>query len=247
MVLSRIRSIIRKSTLEIIPNVYQLTNRGANVILIAEDELTLIDTGLPGSSARIIEFIGSLGRSVEEIGLIIVTHNHFDHAGGLTELRRFTKAKLAAHKLDISDTEGHLPYPGVIRRLLRRLLRISLFSTLRSVLLLNPGEVDIQLEGGEVLKPLGGLEVVHTPGHTPGSISLYSPKDKLLIVGDALNKHRKTLRLPPKMASTDLTKAIDSVRRMAQLDFDILCFGHGWPLTGDVGTKMQDLIERTKD
>ena len=56
-----------------------------------------------------------------------------------------------------------------------------------------------------------------------------------------------TDRLPPKMASTDLTQAIDSVKRMAQLDFDILCFGHGKPLTKDVHAKMQDLIEKAKD
>lgn len=229
--------------MEIVPHVYQLSIGAANIILIAEEELTLIDTGLPGSSARIIDSIHRLGRSVEEISLIILTHNHFDHAGGLADLRKLTKAKVAAHKADINDTEGQLPYPGLIRRL----LRIPPFSALRSVFLLNPSEVDIQLAGGEVLKPLGGLEVVHTPGHTPGSISLFSPQNKLLIVGDALNGRRGTLRLPPKMASTDLTQAIGSVKRIARLDVDVLCFGHGRPLTGDVHAKMQELIGKIKD
>ena len=247
MVLSRVRGMLQKGILEIIPNVYQLNIRATNIILIAEEELTLIDTGLPGSSGKIIDFIRSLGRSVEEIGLIIITHSHFDHLGGLAELRRLTKAKIAAHKADIGDTEGHLLYPGVIRRLLRRLLRIPLFSTLRSALLLKPSDVDIQLAGGEVLKPLGGLEVIHTPGHTPGSISHFSPQNKLLIVGDALNKRRNILRLPPKMASSDLRQAVDSIKRMARLDFDILCLGHGRPLSGDVNTRMQDLIDRIKD
>jgi len=247
MVLSRVRGMLQKSILEIIPNVYQLNIRATNIILIAEEELTLIDTGLPGSSGKIIDSIRSLGRSVEEIGLIIITHSHFDHLGGLAELRRLSKAKIAAHKADIGDTEGHLLYPGVIRRLLRRLLRIPLFSTLRSALLLSPSDVDIQLVGGEVLEALGGLEVIHTPGHTPGSISLFSPQNKLLIVGDALNKRRNILRLPPKMASSDLRQAVDSVKRMARLDFDILCLGHGRPLSGDVGTRMRNLIDRIKD
>jgi len=241
--LSRKYSTILKSVLEVAPQVYQLTIGGVNVILIAEEELTLVDTGLPGSSARIIDFIHSLGRSAEEVSLIILTHNHFDHAGALADLRKLTRAKVAAHKADINDTEGQLPYPGLIRRL----LRVPPFSTLRSVFLLNPSEVDIQLEGGEILKPLGGLEVVHTPGHTPGSISLFSPQNKLLIVGDALNKRRGTLRLPPKMASTDLTQAMDSVKGIARLDFDVLCFGHGRPLTGDAHAKMQELIGKIKD
>ena len=69
-------------TLEIIPNVYQLTTGAANVVVIVEEELTIIDTGLRGSSAKITSFVQHLGRSVEEIGLIIITHNHFDHMGG---------------------------------------------------------------------------------------------------------------------------------------------------------------------
>lgn len=239
-VLSRIRAVTSVDALKVIPNVYQLTVKGVNIILIAEEELTLIDTGLRGSSAQIVDFIRSLGRSVEEVSLIIITHNHLDHAGGLAELRRLTKARVAAHKADVSDTENQLPYP----RTVQRLLRVRPFSALRSVFSIQPSEVDIQLEGGELLKPLGGLRVIHTPGHTPGSISLFSPQNKLLIVGDALNKGGKIPRLPPKMVSTDLTQARDSVKRLARLDFDILCFGHGKPLTEDVHIKIQKLIEK---
>jgi len=212
-------------------------------MLITEEELTLIDTGLPGSSAQIIDFIHSLGRSVEEISLIIITHNHPDHKGGLAELKQLTPAKVAIHKADISDIENQPSHTGARRRL----PLIPLSSALHSVFSVKFSDVDIQLGGGEVFKPLGGLEVIHTPGHTPGSISLFSPQNKLLIVGDALRKRRKALQLPPKMASTDLTQAMDSVRRMARLDFDILCLGHGLPLSNDVHAKMQDLIERNKD
>ncbi len=242
MTLSRRLRITLTHTLEIIPHVYQLVIRGVNIILIAEEELTLIDTGFRGSSTQITSFIRSLGRSAEEVSLIIITHNHFDHVGGLAELKKLTKAKVAAHRADMGDTEGQAPYPGVTRRL----LRLPPFSALRSVFLLQPSEVDIQLAGGEVFKPLGGLKVVHTPGHTPGSVSLFSPQNKLLIVGDALNKGHQTLHLPPRMVSADLTQAIDSIKGIAQLDFDILCFGHGRPLTEDVRSKMQDLVEKNK-
>lgn len=238
--LSRKHRILPKNALEIIPDVYQLSIKRANVILIAEKELTLIDTGFPGSSARITDFIHRLGRSVAEISLIIITHNHFDHAGGLAELRRITSARVAVHQADIADTEEPTASPGVVRRL----LRTPALATLRSVFSVQTGDDDIQLVGDELLKPLGGLRVVHTPGHTLGSISLFSPSNKLLIVSDALNKRHW---LPPKLASVDLTQAMDSIKKMARLDFDILCFGHGRPSTGDIRVRMQRFLEKIED
>ncbi|MFC1941090.1 MBL fold metallo-hydrolase [Chloroflexota bacterium] len=105
-VLSQKYGTILKGVLEVIPKVYQLTIGGVNMILIAEEELTLIDTGFRGSSAHLIDLIHRVGRSVEEIGLIILTHNHYDHAGGLTDLNKLIKAKVAAHKADIADVEN---------------------------------------------------------------------------------------------------------------------------------------------
>ena len=232
----------RVRTLEIVPNVYQLSIRAGNIILIVEEELTLIDAGLRGSSGKIIDFIHQLGRSAEEIGLIIFTHNHIDHIGGLAELRKLTEARVAIHKAGIIGPDGAAPYPGGIGRL----LRIPFLSSLRGRFMLSPDDVDIQLEGGEVLEPLDGLQVVHTPGHTPGSISLYSAKHKFLIVGDALVKSRNAPHLPHKMVSTDSAEAVDSARKMSLLDFGILCFGHGRPLVEDAHAKLVELVERTK-
>ncbi len=226
--------------MEIIPHVYQITLRAINIILIAEAELTLIDTGFLGSARRIVSFIRRLGRSPEEISLIIITHNHLDHAGGLAELKQFTPAKVALHKADISDDESRLPPPTIAGKL----LRIPPLSRLKPLIYIQPNQVDIQVEGGEVFSPLGGLEVIHTPGHTPGSISLFSHKKRLLVVGDALNKLYRNIQLPPKMVSTDLAQAVDSVKRIARLDFDILCFGHGKPITKDASARVQQLIRK---
>ena len=224
--------------MEIIPHVYQITLKATNILLIAEAELTLIDTGLRGSARHIVNFIRRLGRSPEEISLIIITHNHLDHAGGLAGLKQFTPAKVVLHKADISEGEGRLPLPP----LGEKLLRIPPFPRLKPLIYVQPDQVDIPVEGGEVFSPLGGLEVIHTPGHTPGSISLFSPQKKLLMVGDALNRFYRNIRLPPKMVSTDLPQAIDSVKRIAQLDFDILCFGHGKPITTDASARVKQLI-----
>ncbi len=221
------------------PDVYQLNIGATNIILIVEEQLTLIDTGLPGSVNKIKKFIDSLGRSLEEISLIIITHNHIDHAGGLADLKKLTDTRVAAHKDDLNDTENQAAYPGFIRRL----LRIPSVANLHSNFVLQPADVDIHLEGGEVLKPLGGLEVIHTPGHTIGSISLYSPKHKLLVVGDAMTRKGKNPWLPHKSVSSDFQKAIESIDKLADLDISALCVGHKQPLTGSVNIKMQRLIK----
>ena len=225
---------------EIISQVYQMTIRGANIVLLAEEELTLIDTGFRGSSSKIASFIHSLGRSAEEISLIIITHNHLDHAGGLSELREFSTARVAAHKADLVAPDSLVPYP----RISRRLLRIPPFSILRPLSYAKWDDVDIPLEGGEVLRPLGGLRVIHTPGHTPGSICLFSPEKRLIFTGDAINNRHKDLRLPPKSVSTDLAQALNSIKQIARLDFDILCSGHGKPLTVDASVRVRELVKK---
>ncbi|UCB42359.1 MAG: MBL fold metallo-hydrolase [Dehalococcoidales bacterium] len=226
---------------EIIPGVYQLTSGGTNLFVIAEEELTLIDTGLPGSSTGIAAFVRRIGRSVDEISSIIITHNHIDHIGAVPELCRFNDIEIIAHKADLAGFDTAPSYPHGVRRL----LKIPFLHRVRRRFVLGADEVDIQLEGGEALRLLGGLRVVPTPGHTPGSICLYAPGQKLMFVGDALQRRRKKLRLPAKMVSTDLVAAVDSVKKMAELDLDIICFGHGKPLFGDAHSRLLALVERS--
>lgn len=226
--------------MQVIPGVHQVTVRNANIFLICEEEIRIIDTGFRGSAKRIVRVIDSIGRSVEEVSLIIITHNHLDHIGGLPGLREVTLAKVAIHSEDLSYGEKGLPYGGFIKLLLK-IPGISFFWPL---VYAKPDDVDIQLEGGEVLSSLGGMEVIHTPGHTPGSISLFSPQKKLLIVGDILNSGHRALHLTPRSVSSDVSQARESVRRLAQLDFDILCCGHGRPIVGGASAVLKDWIRR---
>jgi glyoxylase-like metal-dependent hydrolase (beta-lactamase superfamily II) len=226
--------------MEVIPGVHQVTARMSNMILLVEDGLTLIDTGFHGSSMQIAGYIRGLGRSIEELKLIIITHNHSDHVGSLAEFKRITTAEVAAGKEDLSGNEQGLPY----RRYMLKLLHLPLVSFLWPLDYVRPGEVDIPLAGDEVLHPIGGLRVIATPGHTPGSISLYSAERKLLIMGDALKTRFGMMRLPPKSIAINPPQAIDSIKRLALLDFDTLCFGHGRPLVGDAATRLRAWIKK---
>ncbi len=227
-------------TIEVIPGVYQLMLAGVNMVLIAEEELTLIDTGVPGSLPGILNLIRRLGRSAEEITTVIITHNHVDHIGGLPELKKHTAAKVYAHEAALVDPPDDAPYPQGIRRL----LQVPVLSPVRHRFVLDSGDIDVQLTGGEVLAPLGGLQVVHTPGHTPCSICLYSPLHRMLFVGDAMQRRRRKLQFPAKMVSTDLAMAVKSVSMLAQLDSEVLVLGHGKPVRHGARAWIQAL-ERT--
>ena len=231
-------------TMQVIPQVNQITDRYTNFFLIVEDHLTLIDTGLRGSIRGLVHFIRSLGRSPEEINLIILTHNHMDHFGGLAELRKLTRAEVAAPKNDFVIDDSPVPYPA--GNCIRKLLQVSALSHLRRRFVLESKDVDILLEGGEIFPILGGLQVIPTPGHTAGSISLYASRKKLLIVGDALKKKQGMLRLPLITLTSDIQQAVSSIRRMSELDVDIILFGHGRPVTENAKAGLLRLSERVK-
>ncbi len=224
--------------MQIIPNVYQITIGGfnsVNAFLVTEEKLTLIDTGFGSSAPHIIDFIHKIGRSEKEISLIIITHNHPDHTGSLLKLKKTTHATIAVHKADI----GSLPYGGFTSKLLGRLARMGIGKNMY----LDTGNIDQPLSGGETLPILGGLQVINTPGHTPGSISLYSAKNKILFAGDLINHRHRQLRIPYHIINFNTDELKESVKLIAILDFETLCVGHGKPLMKDGTAMVRQLVE----
>ena len=224
--------------MKIIPNVYQITIgscNSVNVFLVAEEKLTLIDTGSQTSAKQIIDFIHKIGRSEEEIVLIVITHNHPDHTGGLAKLKEISGAEIVAHQADIAS----LPFGRIVNKICQGIVRTSIGHHIY----LDKAIIDRPLSGGEVLPPLGGMKVIWTPGHTPGSISLLAPKYRMLFVGDLINTRFGKLRIPYRLINVNTNDAKDSMKRVAELDFNIVCVGHGKPLMKDGASKVQRLVE----
>jgi glyoxylase-like metal-dependent hydrolase (beta-lactamase superfamily II) len=80
------------------------------------------------------------------------------------------------------------------------------------------------------------------PGHTPGSVALHFPEERLLICGDVIDHRRDRLGPPPAGFTADMAQAHDSLRRLAELEFDVLCPGHGAPLVGGAGEQLRALV-----
>jgi hydroxyacylglutathione hydrolase len=102
-------------------NIYQLNGIsgmgvwGANVFLLVDADLTLVDTGFKGRAGGILAQIKKLGYSVSDVARIIVTHHHIDHVGSLAELKRATGAKVIAHEADSPYIDGTLSQPGPVK------------------------------------------------------------------------------------------------------------------------------------
>jgi glyoxylase-like metal-dependent hydrolase (beta-lactamase superfamily II) len=102
---------------------------------------------------------------------------------------------------------------------------------------------DILLKDGD---EIDNLRVIHTPGHTEGSICLYKVGD-ILFAGDSVRTDRKgNLKLPSRAMSLNVQEALESVRKMAGLEFTILLPGHGKPAMGKASTKLKELLAQAK-
>jgi glyoxylase-like metal-dependent hydrolase (beta-lactamase superfamily II) len=109
----------------------------------------------------------------------------------------------------------------------------------------EPCHVDRELQDGDEIEAAGGLKVIHVPGHTPGHIALLMPSKRILFAGDAV-LNVLGLRPPLAMATVDMAQAKESVRKMAALDFDIACFGHGDIMRKDAVLRFRRFAEKLR-
>lgn len=189
--------------------------RVANVYLVVtQDGLLLVDTGMPGNARRILRFIEGLGRQPRDLRDIVLTHCDIDHVGSVAELKRRTAARVAIHELDVAVLSGEQrPQKG-------GLAMVALYRLLR----FRPIAPDLRLRDGDTI---GGLQVMHVAGHTAGSIALLR-NDGVVSSGDALlsDTHGNVLPPDPRLA-LDPAQALLSAEMIRARRAGLLLAGHG--------------------
>jgi glyoxylase-like metal-dependent hydrolase (beta-lactamase superfamily II) len=225
--------------MQIAPGVHQVRMLGGDAFLLEEDRLTLIDAGTVGSRWLLERYLRRIGRRLDELDRIICTHGHPDHIGGVGELVR-DRADLSVliHPDDLAGlqrplreamatAESHGERRGRIIQYLTR----------------TPAD-PTPVEDDEVLPILGGLRVVHTPGHTPGSICLYLERHRILFTGDVLQVVRGQLTYASAFFSHDHAGARGSVERLAALDVETIALSHYPPWRTNANAALLELADR---
>jgi glyoxylase-like metal-dependent hydrolase (beta-lactamase superfamily II) len=214
----------------------------------AADSWTLIDAGLPFSAALIRRWAEK--RFGKPPLAIVLTHGHFDHISAASELADQWDVPIYAHNLEAPYLTGKEQYAPPDTRVGGGLMTI-----------LSPlypkGPIDLgrrlrlfpDYGSGHRISELSEWEILHTPGHTPGHISLYRPADRVLLVGDAFCTTKPEsffdvaiaqpaeLHGPPSYFTSDWPQAVGSIRRLADLHPLVIAPGHGKPLAGQAVEK----------
>ena len=219
--------------MKVLDDIHIIPNVQANSYLIVEpDGLTIIDTGMPFSEKQTLKYIANLGRSTEEIKRILITHADLDHYGCLAALKEASGARTYASQ---SEAEA-MARGGSSRPVNRSIGRFQGFMIrlMGKYLKPTPIQVDEMLTDGQVLPVLGGLQVVETPGHSPGHLSFFVPSLRVLFCGDSMKSNDKGLRASRSRNNWNQSLAEASVRKQAALGAQIVCPGHG-PVAKDAG------------
>ncbi|GHB38420.1 MBL fold metallo-hydrolase [Streptomyces viridiviolaceus] len=205
------------------------------------DELTLIDAGPAGSGARIAEAAEAVGR----VRRVVLTHFHEDHAGGAGEVAALGGADVLAHALDAPVVRGEVPGPPPVFEDWERPLHAEAVRRLPRGGFDRPARVS-EVAEGDVLDFGGGARVVHVPGHTDGSIALHLPRHGVLFTGDAVAASPVDGTVMPGVFNVDRDRTVASLRRLAGLDTEVACFGHGDPVTARAGEALRRAAARAQ-
>jgi len=205
----------------------------ANVFLVRGEKNVLVDTGRAGNEGAILAALAKKGVQPGDLDLILLTHGHGDHAGSAKALREKTGAPIAVHAGDVGmlqrgRNDANVPI-GLESRLLHPFFDMRFAST----------EPDIVLQADDDLRQHGlDADLLHTPGHTKGSISLLFENGES-IIGDVLRGgmmtgliFSKRPNYPYVLPTHDhMTEVHASIQRLLDTNVKTLYVGHGGPLS----------------
>jgi glyoxylase-like metal-dependent hydrolase (beta-lactamase superfamily II) len=229
--------------MQIAPGIHSMgQDKGGRVHAFLLDDgnaLTLIDTLYDDDGGVVLAELAQMGRKPTDLKHIILTHAHKSHVGGLAALKQASAATVCAHEWEVDIIAGRrkaTPVSKIPRRpfaVLHLQLGLALGFGRHA-----PCEVDHRLKSGDRIGP---LEVVETPGHTPGCLSFWWPERRALFVGDVIATWPELAAGWPGL-TLDNPQNLRSVQQHTDFgNAEILGVGHGEPIAGDAAARVREV------
>ncbi|MED4753208.1 MBL fold metallo-hydrolase [Brevibacillus choshinensis] len=207
----------------------------------------LIDTGMPGCYETILNQIKEAGIPTSNLHSVILTHQDIDHVGSLPQFLAEASQPLNvfAHADDKASIDGDTPIlklPHEMRGAILQALPEKQREEFEKAFSPETGaNVTRVVTDGEVLPFGGGLQVIHTPGHTPGHICLYHEASQTLIAGDAMIVANGELQGPRAQVTPDMDAALRSLKKLAAFPIETVICYHGGIYKGDVKKRLEEI------
>ena len=254
-------TMIKSSGLEyfkVAPGVWGMKIVFVNIYIVASGEegnnnWVLVDAGLKGSGDKIKRMAEDIFGEGAAPSAIILTHGHFDHVGALEELLGTWNCPVYAHYLELPYLKGVSSYPPPDPMVGGGLM--SLMSWTYPKKPKDLGNKVHRLPANGELPGLPEWEFIHTPGHSPGQVSLFRESDRTLIAADAfvttkqesafsVMTQKHVLSGPPKYFTIDWIAAKQSVKNLLALNPLAAATGHGYPMYGEeLSSSLKNLLE----
>ena len=235
----------RSPAVALAAGVYRIPTLGdyINSYAFVDDDgsVTLVDCGLKRAPAKIVSALAAIGKHPRDVQRIVLTHAHFDHSGGASTMVNETGVNgVDVHADDAGYVRTGTRVPGDTASTSGRIFARAPWGDFRAT------PVAQELVDGQTLDVAGGLRVIHTPGHTPGHISLLHPGSGVLITGDSIFNMNSHMSWPTKVFCTSFRQNVETAHVLGELDYSLAAFTHGPEIRDNAREQVRGFLQRAR-